>query len=174
MALKKKVDNATDKIEDNIDEIKDEVTEDPSTLKKLEPYFEQIKDDLKDMQNTKEKKEKLQNSLLLSWKAISALSATPFVLKLLGIGPGTVVNQIETVSTWFGLGPEKIVDRSYEVTAFMEGFLVLAALMSIFKVYLYLSKVNAPSDKDLKEQAEILDLDDIDDMIFKAMNTVFE
>ena len=170
--VKKEVDNATDKIENNIDEITNEVTEDnkESVVEKLTPLYNQVVADLKEMDNTKEKKEKLQNSLLLSWKAIGGLSVTPFILKLLGIGPSDVT---QVVDVWTNIwGKEK--SRSYDITdtAFMEGFLILAALMAIYKVYLYIGKAYTPGEKDIEEQGgvDVFNLDDIDDIIFKAIN----
>ena len=133
----------------------------------MKPLYDQVTQDLKEMDNTKEKKEKLNGSLLLSWKMIGALSATPFVLKLLGIGPNDVTT---VVDTWTNIwGKEK--SRSYDVTdtAFMEGFLILAALMAVYKIYLYASKAYVPSEKDLQEQTEVFSLDDIDEIIFDAI-----
>ena len=184
--IKKEVDDATDKIEDNLESIEQEITEDPNKLQKLvqklKPYFEQVKQDLTSLQDTKEKKEKLQNSMLLSWKSIGTLSAAPYILKLLGIGPDKTETIITNPKLW-GLikGKEKLITS----TEFMEGFLVVAGLMAVFKVYLYFSKVNAPSDNvqgtgvdsegnPVQEQMESFSLDDIDNMIFSALDNITE
>ena len=115
------------------------------------------------MDDTKEKKEKLQQSVLLSWKVIGTLSATPFILKLAGIGP-EVVTQITNQSWLWGE-----TTKSVTSTGLMSGFLVVAALMAVFKFYLYVSKAYV----DEQEGGDEFMLDDVDDLIANAIDAAF-
>ena len=164
--IKNSVDSATDKVEDNIDDIEAKTNDkdDTSIAAKLNPLYNQVVNDLKEMDDTKEKKEKLQQSVLLSWKVIGTLSATPFILKLAGIGP-EVVTQITNQSWLWGE-----TTKSVTSTGLMSGFLVVAALMAVFKFYLYVSKAY------VDEQEGGIDafmLDDVDDLIANAIDAAF-
>ena len=164
--IKNSVDGATDSIEDNIENIEANTDDkdDTSIAGKLKPLYDQVVTDLKEMDNTKEKKEKLQQSVLLSWKVIGTLSATPFILKLAGIGP-EVVTQV-TSQSWIWGETTKAVSS----TGLMSGFLVVAALMAVFKFYLYVSKAY------VDEQEGGIDafmLDDVDDLIANAIDAAF-
>ena len=163
--IKNSVDSATDKVEDNIDDIEAKTNDkdDTSIAAKLKPLYNQVVNDLKEMDDTKEKKEKLQQSVLLSWKVIGTLSATPFILKLAGIGP-EVVTQITNQSWLWGE-----TTKSVTSTGLMSGFLVVAALMAVFKFYLYVSKAYV----DEQEGGDEFMLDDVDDLIANAIDAAF-